>query len=331
MSFRNFDKLRSVENISTTTGYCSDPTIGNSLEEVEEEDRWTDLQLASRDGDLPTIERLLSEPSTNINAPPIGWYGQNALQAACAQSHTSVVARLIAAGADVNAAGDFNRPRTALQIAAVSGNVEIVDMLLAAGADVNVPAAKYNGRTALQAASEGGHLPVIEKLLEIGEDVNAPGAHYGGLTALQASCSPTSNIAAVGRLLAAGADVNAPPSRYFGLTALQNASLHGNLEVVNMLLDHGADVNAAGAYNGGGTALLAAAECGYVEIVKRLLDAGADAEVVSGQKKQTALQVAAANGHGEVFVLLEAAVEKANARKREKQLSSDALARKFAE
>ena len=39
MSSRNFDKLRSVENISTTTGYCSDPTIGDSFEEVEEEDR----------------------------------------------------------------------------------------------------------------------------------------------------------------------------------------------------------------------------------------------------------------------------------------------------
>jgi len=316
MSSRNFDKLRSVENISTTTGYCSDPTIGDSFEEVEEEDRWTDLQLASRDGDLSTIEGLLSDPSTNINAPPTGWYGQNALQAACAQGHTSVVARLIAAGADVNAAGDFNRPRTALQIACVAGNVEIVEMLLAAGADVNVPAAKYNGRTALQAASEGGHLLVIEKLLGIGVGVNSPGAHYGGLTALQASCSPASNIAVVRRLLAAGASVNAPPSRYFGLTALQNASLHRNLEIVNLLLDHGASANGPGAYNGGGTALLAAAECGYVEIVKRLLGAGADVQAVSGRKRQTALQAAADNGHGEAFVLLEMAAEEANSKKR---------------
>ena len=321
MSSRNFDKLRSVENISTTTGYCSDPTLGDCLEEVEEEDRWTDLQLASRDGDLSTIERLLSDPSTNINAPPTGWYGQNALQATCAQGHTSVVSRLIAAGADVNASGDFNRPRTALQIACVAGNIEIVEMLLAAGAEANVSAAKYNGRTALQAASEGGHLPVMEKLLEIGVDVNSPGAHYGGLTALQASCSPTSNIAAVRRLLAAGANVNAHPSRYFGLTALQNASLHGSLEIVNLLLDHGANVNAPGAYNGGGTALLAAAECGYVEIVKRLLGAGADVEAVSGKKKQTALQAAATNGHGEAFVLLEMAVEDANSKRREIYIS----------
>ncbi|KAK0108511.1 hypothetical protein ONS95_003314 [Cadophora gregata] len=330
MSSRNFDKLRSIENISTTTGYCSDPTIGDSLDEIEEQDRWTDLQLACRDGDLATVECLLSDPLTSIDAPPTGWYGQNALQAACAQGHASIVARLIAAGADVNAAGDFNRPRTALQIAAVAGNIEIVDMLLAAGADFNVPAAKYNGRTALQAASEGGHLAVIEKLLKIEADVNAPGARYGGLTALQASCSPTSNIAAVRRLLATGADVNAPPSRYFGLTALQNASLHGNLDIVNELLKHGANVNAPGAYNGGGTALLAAAEYGYVEIVKRLIEAGAELGAVSGQKKQTALQAAAANGHGEVFVLLGDAIEE-NSTKTEQNLSSSLLTRMSSE
>ncbi|CZT47193.1 uncharacterized protein RSE6_07727 [Rhynchosporium secalis] len=321
MSSRNFDKLRPIENISTTTGYCSDPTIGDSLDEIEQEDRWTSLQLACRDGDLPAIEVLLSDPSTNINAPPSGWYGQNALQAACAQGHIAVVKRLIAAGADVNAAGDFNRPRTALQIACSAGNGEIVDLLLGARADVSVPAAKYNGRTALQAASEGGHLPVIEKLLHGGADVNAPGAHYGGLTALQASCSPTSDIAAVRLLLSVGANINAPPSRYLGLTALQNASLHGHLDMVKELLERGADANAPGAYTGGGTALLAASECGYVEIVKTLLAAGARVDTTSGQKRQTALQAAAANGHGDVFAILEKA-EEACLRKREIRLSA---------
>lgn len=316
MAGGNFDKSRATYNISTTTGYCSDPTLSAGFEEeVEAEDRWTDLQLAARDGNLAALESLLSDPSTNVNAPPVGWYGQNALQAACAQGHASIVARLIAAGADVDAAGDFNRPRTALQVACLGGNSEIVDMLIAAGADVNGPVGKYSGRTTLQAAAEGGHLHLIEKLLAKGADIDAHAAHYGGLTALQAACSSTSNIDVVRALISAGANVNARPSRYFGLTALQNASLHGNSEAVSELLDHDADPNAAGAYTGGGTALLAAAEYGYVEVVKKLLGAGAIIDTVSGAQKETAIQAAARNYHVDVVDTLEAATHEEDTKK----------------
>jgi hypothetical protein len=147
-----------------------------------------------------------------------------------------VVERLLAAGADVNAAAataDFGR--TALQAASESGHLEVVERLLAAGADVNAAAAyyDYNGRTALQAASGGGHLEVVERLLAAGADVNAaPAGDFGG-TALQAA-SKSGHLEVVERLLAAGADANAAAIRH-GWTALRAASVHGHLEVVERL------------------------------------------------------------------------------------------------
>jgi hypothetical protein len=47
----------------------------------------------------------------------------------------------------------------------------VVERLLAAGADVNAAAGQsYDGRTlsALQAAAEGGHLDVVERLRQAG-------------------------------------------------------------------------------------------------------------------------------------------------------------------
>ena len=57
--------------------------------------------------------------------------------------------------------------RTALQAAAGGGHLDVVERLLAAGADVNAAAA-HGGRTALQAAAGGGHLDVVERLRQAG-------------------------------------------------------------------------------------------------------------------------------------------------------------------
>ena len=75
---------------------------------------------------------------------------------------------------------------TALQAASGGGHLEVVERLLAAGADVNAAAAFDGGPTALQAASEGGYLDVVERLLAAGADANAAAAG-SGLTALQAA------------------------------------------------------------------------------------------------------------------------------------------------
>jgi ankyrin repeat protein len=92
---------------------------------------------------------------------------------------------MLAAKANVNAAATGYGGRTALQAAAEGGRLEVVEKLLAANADINAAgAAGYSGRTAMQAAAGGSHFDVVERLLTANADVNAGS---DGLTALQAA------------------------------------------------------------------------------------------------------------------------------------------------
>lgn len=80
----------------------------------DDEPQWTPLQIAAHHGDLAQIHRILSVLSSDedkakvVNAPPVGWYGQTALQAACMHEHIEVVQALLNAGADIAAPGGNN-------------------------------------------------------------------------------------------------------------------------------------------------------------------------------------------------------------------------------
>jgi ankyrin repeat protein len=265
------------------------------------------LYYASLLGILEVVERLLAA-GANVNAANYG--GWTALQAASGAGHLKVVERLLAAGADVNAAAAAGyRGRMALQAASEGGHLAIVERLLAAGADVNV--ADYYGWTALQTASGAGNLKVVERLLAAGADVNAAADDDdSGWMALQAA-SRGGHLEIVDRLLAAGADVNAAAGGYRGWTALQEASEGGHLEIVERLLAAGADANAA---DDSWTALQTASRGGHLEVVKRLLAAGADVNAAAADRGgQTALQAASEGGHLEVAERLLAAGAAVNA------------------
>ncbi|MCJ1360834.1 MAG: hypothetical protein MMC33_010843, partial [Icmadophila ericetorum] len=237
----------------------------------------TGLQVAAEGGHIEMVEKLLAA-GADVNAAAGRYGGRTALQAAAEGGHIEVVEKLLAAGADVNAAAGYEG-RTGLQAAAVGGHIEVVEKLLATGADVNAAAAAANeGQTALQAAAAGGYIEVAEKLLAAGADVNASGG--GGSrerTVLQAAAEG-GHIEVVEKLLAAGADVNAAVDDYGGRTALQAAAEGGHVEVVEKLLAAGADVNATVDY-GGRTALQAAEEGGHIEVVEKLKIANTRLEV----------------------------------------------------
>jgi ankyrin repeat protein len=76
---------------------------------------------------------------------------------------------LVAAGADVNAAGQDRR--SALLVAAHSGHTALASFLLEKGADPNASAAGY---TAVHAAILRGDLALVEALLARGADPSAP-------------------------------------------------------------------------------------------------------------------------------------------------------------
>ncbi|KXJ86863.1 ankyrin repeat-containing domain protein [Microdochium bolleyi] len=300
----------------------------NDDDQDKEDYCWTPLQSAAKAGDLDAITTILGEATAAgtlaevVNAPPAGYYGRTALQAACESGHEAIVSALLAAGARVDAPGGHNSGRTALQLACLTtstaavpnlqlhyGNEDelvehlavrhrVVDMLLesaAAGEDViNKPASRYSGRTALQAASEAGDAALVKKLLALGADANAPPSLTLGLTALQAAAG-RGHRDVVRMLLDAGANANGPACRHRGYTALQGACLHGgSVELVDALLKAGADPNQHGSRFQGGYALHAAVEGGNVDIVRALLKAGARVDVTPSPSlpRQTPLQSA---------------------------------------
>lgn len=96
-------------------------------EDEDEEPKWTELQLASRIGDLVRVTEILSacdsvaQKLEVVNHPPMGYYGQTALQAASMRGHHLVAQALIEAGADVHAPGGNNVYRNAFELACGTG------------------------------------------------------------------------------------------------------------------------------------------------------------------------------------------------------------------
>lgn len=89
------------------------------------------LQNAANDGDLATVEQILSESRAIVNHR----FTCSALSSACMNGHVEVVNALLAAGADVNLPDDHGS-FTPLIRASNSGHYEVVKLLLDAGADV---------------------------------------------------------------------------------------------------------------------------------------------------------------------------------------------------
>jgi len=167
--------------------------------------------------------------------------GSTPLHFAVRGGHVSIVERLLAAGANVNAVA--NDRSTPLHYAAKEGHDVTVEWLLAAGANVNAVANDgltwVRGLTPLHFAVRGGHDVTVERLLAAGADVNAVDSH--GSTPLHFAVRGGHDVT-VERLLAAGADVNAVDSH--GSTPLHFAAKEGHDVTVERLLAAGAKVDA---------------------------------------------------------------------------------------
>ena len=205
-------------------------------------------QAAGEDGDLAAVVHLLGSAHTiDVNESPSGppHYGGTPLHWAVDRAHLTIVATLIAAGADVNATTSFgNTP-----LHSFTGDAAVISLLLSAGADVN--AKNIHGSTPLHGvapnlnlAPEDANVFAVSLLLSAGADVNAK--DNGGATPLyDAVFFDYAHPAVISLLLSAGADVNAKTDQLFDEeTALHRAIFRGRLEVVSLLLSAGADVNA---------------------------------------------------------------------------------------
>lgn len=110
-----------------------DPTaLPSDNEDGDEDDepRWTELQLAAREGNPVRVNEILARYNLDaaerlrvVNAPPEGWYSQTALQAACMREHEEVVRILLDAGADIGAPGGNNIYMNAFELACGTGTL----------------------------------------------------------------------------------------------------------------------------------------------------------------------------------------------------------------
>jgi ankyrin repeat protein len=197
-----------------------------------------------------------------------------------------LVARLIAAGANVTVANDYGA--TPMSEAAVVANPGVLAALLDAGADVDSPNA--DGQTALMVVARGGNTAAAKLLLERGANVNAREERKGQTPLMWAVAQ--SHPSMVQLLLEHGAEVDArstvnewermvtaePRQKNLmsgGFTPLLYAARQGCLPCAQHLVAAGAAIDLTDP--DGVTPLLSALLNAHFDTAKFLLEAGANA------------------------------------------------------
>src|SRR6476646_831 len=199
--------------------------------------------------------------------------------------HRDAALKMIAAGADVNAAqGDGTTP---LHWAVYKICAELVLALLERKAKPDV--INNYGSSPLAEAAKAGNARLAGMLLDAGSNVEVPNQE-GQTTLMLAARAGSLDVAEL--LVRHGANVDARET-WRGQTALMWAAAARSAELTRCLIGHTADVNARALANdwptqmtgeprnqyrptGGLTPLLYAARSGCTDCVQALLDAGAD-------------------------------------------------------
>jgi ankyrin repeat protein len=209
----------------------------------------------------------------------------NSLPGLIQAGHRDAALKMIAAGADVNAAqGDGTTP---LHWAAYKIDADLVKALLQRGAKPDV--INNYGSSPLAEAVKVANAGLVKMLLDAGSNVEVP--NQEDQTALMLAARAGS-VDVADLLVRHGANVNAK-EKWRGQTALMWAADAGSAAMTRFLIAHKADVNARALANdwptqmtgeprnqyrptGGLTPLLYAARSGCKDCVAALLDAGAD-------------------------------------------------------
>jgi ankyrin repeat protein len=283
---------------------------------------------AAMQGNRDAVKTLLKQ-AADVNGAQGD--GMTALHWAAMKNDAELTQTLLYAGANVRATTRIGA-YSPLILAAKNGSASVVAPLVKAGADVN--AATANGTTPLMFAAASGSIEAVTALLDGGADVNAKESVRSLTPAMFAAAS---NRAGVLQLLAErGADLTAT-SKVTDLAALSKdpAALReftvGNPQPPGEPpaggrsgpapaagggrgrgpqtpgVDRNYQLNELVAAQGGLTPLLLAAREGHVDAVKVLLDAGADVNQASAGDRTSPLLIATINGH---FDLAMAMLEK---------------------
>ena len=211
--------------------------------------------------------------------------GTTPLHWAVHNNDAELVAKLIAAGANVNVANDYGA--TPMSEAAVTANIDVLKALLAAGASVE--SANADGQTALMVVARSGNVAAAELLIARGANVNAR-EERKGQTALMWAVAQ-GKPAMVVALLKHGADAEArsnlnewerqvtaePRQKNLfpgGFTPLLYAARQGCLDCAKALVGAGAAVDRTDP--DGVTPLISALLSAHFDTAKFLIEKGAN-------------------------------------------------------
>ena len=261
----------------------------------------SDVADAAMHGNKQAVRTLLSQKA-DVNASQID--GTTALHWAVQEDDLELADILIRAGAAVSKANVAGA--TPLLLAAVNGNAAMIDRLIAAGADPNAALTKF-GDTALMMASRTGKVDAVRLLLDRGAKPNTQET-WGGTTALMWSVSEK-HPSVTKVLIERGADVNArsyyvPSASGRGfegttpvpqkpsaeneefasgwLTPLMLAARENELESARLLVQAGADLNAQA--GDGKDALSLAFFDGSYDVAEFLIDSHAKVNQADAQR-----------------------------------------------
>jgi ankyrin repeat protein len=235
--------------------------LGQGVPINEEDQRgWTVLTIAVQDGQSGIVSALISSGS-KIDLRDSFGMGRTALMRASALGneaiaesllahgadihvkredgssaltdalpYPTIVARLIAAGADCNE--QIRQDWSPLVAACTGGYAESAGLLIEHGANL-----KRDGLIALDAAATTGQAGAIKTLLS--EGLNVDKKALG-----ECLSSAYAHSQAMKELISAGADLNTKCTCPGGRTALMISAINGCPETVDLLIGAGADLNA---------------------------------------------------------------------------------------
>ena len=214
---------------------------------------------AVRSGDQQALAAALAGHPTLVAGPLPGHGGRSLLHVATdwpghRPNIAATIARLVAAGADVEACFVGEHSETPLHWAASSDDVEAVSALLDAGADIDAPGAVIAGGTPLNDATAFAQWDAARLLVERGATVSPWDAAALGMTDRVAAALTSGDVDSLDGLLWGAChgghletasllvDAGADPGwrGWDGLTPLGAAERSGATELVAWLRDHGA-------------------------------------------------------------------------------------------
>ncbi len=251
-----------------------------------------DLREAASAGDRATVARLLAA-GVDVNAASSS--GGTSLMYAAYGDHAAVVRDLVKAGAELDRGDRLGDP--AIHWAAYGGAAAAVDALLEAGADPTV--VTHHG-DALAIAMRRGFPGIVESLARHTGTATGDTPMHGAARA--------GDLATVEGLLAAG-EAAAAENR-IGYTPLMEAAREGRVAVVARLLEAGADLSHHGNRLGMGmTALHLAADRDQVDVARALLARGLAVDVGNTQGTTPLAWALGEGSLGVAALLLEAGAD----------------------